>query len=107
MKRKQEGHTFTSLVNQRDILYSHIQKCNEKLGEKSISESGTGFRDWKKRCKGNLINFPTYSSEKDWDTNQPFFEALGRKKGGVIKSGDDMDDADVVRQIEQSIVLYR
>jgi hypothetical protein len=76
-KRKQAGHTSTSLVC---ILY-HIN-----------------YED----CYWNSASF----SEEDWDSDEEFFKALG-SKDSVIKAADELDDDDIVRKLDQSILLFQ
>ncbi|ELU00392.1 hypothetical protein CAPTEDRAFT_170352 [Capitella teleta] len=44
--------------------------------------------------------------EEDWETNEAFFKTLGTKDS-VIKAADDLDDDDIVRKLDQSILLYQ
>ncbi len=44
--------------------------------------------------------------ETDWDSNPAFFKALG-SKDKVIKAADGLDDADVVRKLDEEILLYK
>ena len=58
-------------------------------------------------------NFPCTSlgslsslAEDDWDTNEAFFKALG-SKDKVIRAADPTPDDDIVRQLDQALVLYQ
>jgi hypothetical protein len=44
--------------------------------------------------------------EKDWETNEAFFKALGSKPK-TIRASDSKSDDDIVRKLDQDTLLYQ
>lgn len=94
-----QGDTFVLDCGRN--LYVWIGPKSEKKEKLGGVETAQRIRDDERGGKAHI-----HVVEEDWETNDEFFKALG-SKDKTIRAASDADDDDIVRKLDQEILLYR
>lgn len=81
-------------------IWAWIGPHSEKKEQLGAVEYARALRDGEKAGRAHI-----HVVEEDWETNEGFFTALG-SKDKAIKAADLTPDDDIVRDMDQNIVLY-